>query len=164
MRSYEVLKVATDRIGVKALAAKLKLSQALIYKWCQEHDTNDPDGGGARNPLDRLAEIIEATEHIGAVEWLCHESDGFFVPNPPAEDLNKGTVLLANTQRLVEEFSRLLRTVTRSIEDDDAIEPAEADRIRMDWERLKSSAESFVTACERGMFLESSDSSAQPGA
>jgi hypothetical protein len=32
MHSWEVLRDAADRIGVKALAARLKLSTALVYK------------------------------------------------------------------------------------------------------------------------------------
>ena len=43
MRSWEVLREASEHIGVKALAAKLKLSPALIYKWCQESSRTDPD-------------------------------------------------------------------------------------------------------------------------
>ena len=64
----------------------------------------------------------------------------------PSEDLEK------NAQRLVKEFSQLLTTVTRSIEDDGEIEPAEADRIRNAWELLKGTAEAFTVACERGVF------------
>ena len=152
MQSYEVLKRAADAIGVKALAAKLRLSPALIYKWCQESDPTDPDASGARNPLDRLAEIADATGDVAVVNWLCHEAGGFFVTNPPTALADIGTELLQNTQRLVMEFSNLLITVTQSIEDDGAIEPAEADRIRESWETLKGTVETFTVACERGAF------------
>lgn len=152
MRSDQVLKRAADSIGVKALAARLKVSSALVYKWCQSFDPNDPDSGGARNPLDRLAEIVEATGDPEVVGWLCRESGGFFVPNPPAPPGDVSTELLFNTQRLVKQFSQLLLTVTKSIEDDGQIEPAEADLIRDAWERFKSTVEAFTTACERGTF------------
>ena len=152
MRSHEVLKQAADRIGVKALAASLRLSTALVYKWCQEYDRDDPDAGGARNPLDRLVDIMRETDDPGVVRWLCHEGGGFFVPNPTTSSPDISTELLVNTQRLVLEFSQLLAAVTRSIEDDGEIEPAEADRIRAAWERLKSTAEAFTIACERGHF------------
>ena len=36
MLSHEVLRRAAEPIGVKALAAKLRLSPAMVYKWCQE--------------------------------------------------------------------------------------------------------------------------------
>ncbi len=152
MRSHEVLRRAADGIGVKALAATLKLSPALIYKWCQESDPNDPDTSGARNPLDRLADIVQATQDTDVINWLCHEAGGFFVKNPAPPSPDISTELLVNTQRLVQEFSQLLGTVTKSIEDDGEIEPAEADRIRESWETLKGNIESFTVACEQGVF------------
>ena len=54
----------------------------------------------------------------------------------------------------MEEFSQLLLTVTRSVEDDGAIDPSEADRIRRSWEQLKSSAEAFAVACEQGLYAD----------
>jgi hypothetical protein len=140
------------------MAAELRLSPALVYKWCQESNRDDPDASGARNPLDRLAEIVRVTQSRDVVNWLCHENDGFFVPNPVLIEGDLETDLLVQTQRLVKEFSELLLTVTRSIEDDGQIEPAEADRIRLAWESLKSSAEAFTVACERGSYLGESGS------
>jgi hypothetical protein len=153
MRSHEILKRAADRIGVKALAAELRLSPALVYKWCQEWDPDDPDAGGARNPLDRVADVVRLTGDREVVNWLCHEAGGYLVQNPACEPpASVSTELLGNTQRLVQEFSQLLLTVTQSIEDDGEIEPAEADRIREAWELLKGTVETFTVACERGLF------------
>ncbi len=152
MHSHEMLREAADGIGVKALAAKLRLSPALIYKWCQQADPKDPDASGARKPLDRLRDIVSATGSTDVVNWLCHEAGGFYVSNPRVPQADIDTELLVNTQRLVEEFSRLLSTVTRSIEDDGRIDPTEADRIRRAWEKLKGTAETFTVACERGVF------------
>ena len=154
MKSWEVLRQAADGIGVKALAAKLKLSPALVYKWCQESNKDDPDSSGARNPLDRLAEIVDATDRSTVVRWLCHEAGGYFVRNPPAHAGDIETELLRDTQGVVLEFSKLLSTVTRSIEDDGQIESKEADLIRSKWEALKSTAESFVVSCEIGRYHE----------
>ena len=61
MESYEVLREAAEGVGVKALAAELRLSPALVYKWCQESSREDVDASGARNPLDRLADIVRVT-------------------------------------------------------------------------------------------------------
>ncbi len=161
MRSHEVLKRAADTIGVKALAATLKLSPALIYKWCQESDPNDPDASGARNPLDRLADIVQATDDTSVANWLCHEAGGFFVSNPVDYNPDIETELLMNTQQMVLSFSQLLMTVTKSIEDDGQIEPAEADRIRDAWELFKSTVECFTVSCERGLFHRSDESKAK---
>ena len=36
MKSYEVIRQAVDEPGVKAVAAALKVSPALVYKWCEQ--------------------------------------------------------------------------------------------------------------------------------
>ncbi len=153
MNSYEVLRRAAEPIGVKALAAKLRLSPAMVYKWCQESGKADPDASGARNPLDRIAEVYRATESVEVINWLCHEADGFFVSNPKPLNDSIDTELLKHTHQLVTEFSKLLATVTKSIEDDGMIEPNEANQIRQAWETLKLMAESFVVAGERGTYF-----------
>ena len=152
MQSYEVLREATEEIGAKALAAALRLSPALVYKWCQESSQSDPDASGARNPLDRLADIVRVTNSTDVVNWLCNQAGGFYVrnPSPPTGDLQ--TELLMTTQRLVQEFSKLLTTVTHSIEDDGQVDSSEADLIRRAWEGLKGSAEAFTVACEKGAY------------
>ncbi len=155
-RSDEVLKEAVEGIGVKALAAHLKLSPALIYKWCQPHDPNDPDAGGARNPLDRLADIHEATNDPEVINWICHRAGGFFAPNPSIDGRAFEAELLVGTQRLVKEFSDMLEEVSRSVANDGRIEADEAGRIRRHWETLKRVAETFVTAAELGKFRKGS--------
>ncbi len=152
MHSYEVIRHAADRIGVKALAAELKLSSALVYKWCQEWSAEDPDASGARNPLDRVSDIVRTTGDTSLVEWLCHEAGGFFVTNPAVQKQRRDTELVLTTQKVVSAFSELLEEVTRSIQNDGKITRSEAERIRTEWEHLKSVAESFVVACERGLF------------
>jgi hypothetical protein len=152
MESHEVLKDAADRIGVKALAAGLKLSPALIYKWCEESDTDDPDASGTRNPLDRLREIYRLTSHLEVITWLCREAGGYFVHNPDSRSKNIDNDLLQSTQHLVLAFSDLLNEVSQSVADDGAIEAGEAKKIRVEWEQLKTTAESFVVACEQGLY------------
>lgn len=151
-RSDEVLKQAADKIGVKALAAELKLSPALVYKWCQPYEPENPDTSGARNPLDRVADIAQTTGDIDVVNWLCQEMGGFFTPNPKVKAENIDAELLVGTQQLVKEFSDMLEEVSRSISDDGMIEPAEAARIRRHWETLKRVAETFVVAGEAGLY------------
>jgi hypothetical protein len=149
-----VLKEAAEKVGVKALAARLRLSPALVYKWCQEHDPDDPDSSGARNPLDRLGEIIETTRDLEVVNWLCHVAGGFFAPNPRLSSQDITTDLLVGAQQLVKEFSDMLEEVSRSISNDGYIAASEAARIRRHWETLKRVAEGFVVAGESGLYSE----------
>ena len=152
MKSWEVLRDAVERVGVKAMAAKLNLSTALIYKWCQEPPKEDPAGSGARNPLDRIQAIIESTKDEHVVNWICHLADGFFTPNPVVKPSDAEGQLLTNTHRVVVDFGDLLAAISRGIEDDGEISVSEAEHIRQAWETLKSQAESFVVACEKGCY------------
>ena len=94
MESHEVLREASEKVGVKALAAHLRLSPALVYKWCVASDADDPDASGTRNPLDRLRDLVQYTGHIGVVGWLCQQANGFFVHNPEAKSLDIDSDLL----------------------------------------------------------------------
>ena len=139
-------------MGVKALAAKLKLSTALVYKWCQESPRDEPASSGACNPLDRLKDIYDVTGDAALINWLCSAANGFFVPNSQVQPGEKEEQLLGTTQRMVEEFGELLADISRSIENDGRITREEADQIRQSWETLKSQTECFVVACERGLY------------
>jgi hypothetical protein len=133
------------------VASDLGLSTSLIYKWCQP--TGSEDASGADNPLDRLARIYELTQDPGPIAWLCQKADGFFVPNVPLKEID-AIPLLHMTRQIVREFSGLLDVLTESIENDGVIDRSEADNIRSEWEKLKSSAESFVASCEKGLYAD----------
>lgn len=152
MTAWEVLRDAIDPVGVKAVAARLKLSSALVYKWCQEPRSEDPESSGAHNPLDRMRTLFELTRDPRLINWLCGAADGFFVPNARATAGERGEELLGTTQRVVEDFGDLLSAISRSIENDGRITAAEAETIRQSWEKLKRHAEGFVVACERGLY------------
>ncbi len=152
MNSWEVLREATERVGVKAVAAKLRLSTALIYKWCQEPSSLDPNASGAHNPLDRLRVLVEVTGDPRLVNWVCNASGGFFVPSPKIERGDRDEQLLGTTQQVVHDFGELLSDISRSIENDGLITAEEAESIRRSWEQLKMHAEHFVVACERGVY------------
>jgi len=154
MKSYEVIRGAVDEIGVKAVAAALKVSPALVYKWCEpaaEHD--DPEASGAKNPLDRVREMYLQTKDIRVIRWLCNEAGGFFVANP-VPHLRQGIdeTIFGETRLMVRDFSELLDAVTESVEDDAHIDNHEADEIRQKWEDLKACVEQFVISCEKGHF------------
>ena len=154
MKSYDVIRQAVDEPGVKAVAAALKVSPALVYKWCEPPaDEEDPDQSGAKNPLDRVREMYLLTKDIHLVRWLCNEAGGFFVSNP-VPDIRRtlDEHIFTETRSMVREFSELLDTVTESVEDDPGIDPQEADEIRQRWEDLKACVEKFVIRCEKGHY------------
>lgn len=155
MKSHEILREAIDRVGVKLVASELKISAALVYKWCEEAAADDPDASGTRNPLDRLRDIVRLTGDHRVVDWLCHEAGGFFAHNPRPSPADYDADLLESTQKLVSHFSELLGEVSQSISNDGQISAVEAQRIRADWQRLKTLVESFVTACEQGVYRRS---------
>lgn len=154
MKSYEVIRLAVDEPGVKAVAAALKVSPALVYKWCEPPaDSEDPDQSGAKNPLDRVREMYMLTRDIRLVRWLCNEAGGFFVANPDPELRQSLDQSIFNeTRSMVREFSELLEAVTESVENDAQIDPGEADSIRQKWEDLKACVERFTIACEKGYY------------
>ncbi len=154
MKSFEVIRQAVDEPGVKAVAGALKVSPALVYKWCEPPaEAVDPEQSGAKNPLDRVREMYMLTKDIRLIRWLCNAADGFFVSNP-VPDLRKSLdeTVFNQTRAMVRDFSELLEAVTESVEDDSAIDPDEADKIRQKWEDLKACVEKFVTGCEKGHF------------
>ena len=154
MKSYEVIRQAVEEPGVKAVAAALKVSPALVYKWCEPPaDESDPDQSGAKNPLDRLREMYLLTKDIRLIRWLCNEAGGFFVSNPVPE-IRKSIdeQIYTETRGMVRDFSELLDAVTESVEDDPNIDLDEADTIRQRWEDLKACVERFVISCEKGHY------------
>src|SRR5438094_9494516 len=116
MKSFDVIRNAVDEPGVKAVAAALKVSPALVYKWCEPPaEADDPDQSGAKNPLDRVREMYLLTKDIRLVRWLCNEAGGFFVANPvPALRRPLEETIFTETRSMQHEFSTLLEPVTDS--------------------------------------------------
>ena len=152
MQSWEVLREAIEAIGVKSVASRLKVSSALVYKWCQEPPASRNLGSGARNPLDRIGVLIDMTHDPRLVNWLCQHAGGFFSANPEVTLGERDEELLGTTQQVVHDFSALLTEISQSIENDGVISPGEAERIRQSWEVLKSHVERFAVACEKGVY------------
>src|SRR5205085_5124029 len=136
MKSFEVIRQAVEEPGVKAVAAALKVSPALVYKWCEPPaEADDPDQSGAKNPLDRVREMYALTKDIRLIRWLCNQADGFFVSNPvPEIRKSRDEAIFNETRGMVREFSELLDAVTESVEDDSQVDSEEADLIRQRWE------------------------------
>ncbi|HEV7301837.1 MAG TPA: hypothetical protein VGN72_21050 [Tepidisphaeraceae bacterium] len=154
MKSHEVIRQAVDEPGVKAVAAALKVSAALVYKWCEAPAaSDDPDQSGARNPLDRVRDMYHLTKDIRLIRWLCNEAGGFYVANPvPQTAPDIDAAIFGETRGMVRDFSELLDVVTSSIEHDSHIDAKEADEIRQKWEDLKACVERFVISSEKGHY------------
>ena len=154
MKSHEVIRGAVEEPGVKAVAARLKVSAALVYKWCEPPESaSDPDQSGARNPLDRVREMYDITQDVHLIRWVCNAAGGFFVPNPrldPGHTIDQD--IYRQTRHLVRDFSELLEAVSESMDDDNYVDEEEAEVIRQKWEDLKASVEHFVVLCEAGHF------------
>jgi hypothetical protein len=149
VQSYQVLRAAIDKKGAKAVSAHLQLSPSMIYKWCQSKP--EEGGDGVENPLDRLLAVVKFTEDDSPIHWLCHSASGFFVTNP-IKSTDRGSPVLQSVQKLLREFSELLEIISESYNNDSVIDNTEAERIRTEWERLKTLGEGFVCACEEGDF------------
>ena len=155
MKSYEVIRQAVEEPGVKAVAAVLKVSPALVYKWCEPTpEKDDPDQSGAKNPLDRVRELYTLTRDIRLIRFLCNEAGGFFVVNPaPVAGRSLDASIFEESRNMVCEFSELLESVTGALKDDSQIDHDEAGKIREKWEDLKSCVEHFVKGCETGLYF-----------
>ena len=154
MKSFEVLRESVGRAGAKSVASDMNLSTSLIYKWCEEKENGS---GGADNPLDRIAAICELTDDTAPVRWLCEQAGGFFVQNPAAARDDSLPVLTA-IRKILQEFSEVLDVASSSYENDGRIDSVDAKQIRKEWEDLKQEAETFVVACENGVYQKEEES------
>jgi hypothetical protein len=146
MQSHQVLRESFEKTSPKALAAELGVSLSLVYKWAEPQSA---DGSGSRNPLDRVATLMQTTGSPQIIEWLCRQAGGYFVPNPkPAS--GKVEVLPA-THEIVGQFAELLSKISTAAMDHEITTPEAAD-IRRSWDALKSYTEGFVRCCEEGDF------------
>ncbi|MEK7951176.1 phage regulatory CII family protein [Luteolibacter soli] len=145
MESHEVLRNAFSKTSPKAVASDLGISLSLVYKWAEKQSD---DGSGSRNPLDRLLKIIELSDDLRIVEWICQQSGGYFVRNPKSSS-QKAYQVLPATNEIVGQFSALLQEISTAALDH-SITKQEAKDIRECWDKLKSYAEGFVRCCEEG--------------
>lgn len=148
MHSHEVLKFAFDKTSPKAVASELGVSASLVYKWAQDQSGL---GSGSKNPLDRIIQIYNLTDHVEIIEWLCKEAGGYFVKEGNYDSANQAFDVLPATNEILHQFSELLTKISGAAQDND-INQSEASEIRNSWNKLKGFAEGFVQACEQGDF------------
>ena len=138
MKSHEVVEAAVAQKGPKEVAAAMGVSLSLIYKWSE---------GKTGNPLERALELIRATDSTAPLSWLCTQLGGSFLPRPDPAHIDE-TRLVAETQRMLKEFSDVLQAMTTAFLDGH-VSKEEATLIRHEWEELLPIAEGLVRACER---------------
>ena len=146
MHSHEVMREVLKKTSAKQIAAEMNLSLSLIYKWAEPPE--DESGSGASSPLDRVGHLIRITGDARVAQWVCEQTDGFFIRNP--HNLPPTGVIPA-TNDIVQEFADMLATIARASADN-TISKEEAKTIRRRWEELKSVTEGFVKAAESGNF------------
>jgi transposase-like protein len=150
MEASEILREAVSKAGVKSVAADMNLSASLLYKWCDGGQQATSTGS---NPLERVADLYELTGDVAIVSWLCQKAGGFFARNP-ITTANQDEPAMKAIREILKEFSDVLDTASQSFENDGQIDPSEAKTIRKEWEELKEVTESFVVACEDGIYME----------
>lgn len=148
MQSHEVLKEVLEKTSAKQIAADLNLSLSLIYKWAEP--PNPDSGTTSSNPLDRIDQLIQSTQDVRIVHWICQRTGGFFIKNPKITHAHP-EFLIPATNSIVQEFADLLAVIA-SAAADNSIDATEARNIRKRWETLKSVTEGFVACCETGNF------------
>ncbi len=149
MQSHELLKEVLKKTAAKQIAADMGLSLSLIYKWAEPPD--DGAGSGAHNPLDRIEQLLRATNDERIAQWVCERAGGFFIHNP--KDRPHPFQLIPSTNSIVQEFADMLGVIAVAASDN-KITKEEAKAIRRRWENLKSVTEGFVRHGEKGDFGE----------
>lgn len=147
MKSYELLREALQTRGPKQVADEMGLSVSMIYKWAEEPGEN---GSGAVNPLDRAQSLIDAVGDPRLIQWLAEKSGGFFLRNPERPMPQDDNALPA-ANRIVQEFADMIVELLE-VSGDNHISVDETQRIRNQWQDLKSRMEGFVLACEQGNY------------
>ena len=147
MDSHEVMKEVLKKTSAKQIAAEMGLSLSLIYKWAEP-----PEGDSVtatNSPLERVGQLLRFTQDTRVAQWVCEQSDGFFIRNP--HSVPAAGPLIPMTNDIVQEFADMLATIAKSSADS-VITKEEAKNIRRRWEQLKSVTEGFVLAAETGSF------------
>lgn len=133
MESFLALEMAIDR-KTREHAKRLGLSTSLVGKWQEPH--SDFTDSGAKNPLDRLEQIIETSISLGGSEneslaplfYLAHRF-GFACIKLPESNRPLIEKLQAEFALTIKEFGKLITEVAGAL-DDGKIDILEAKRIK----------------------------------
>lgn len=147
MDSHQVIRQAIEAANAKEIAAQMGVSLSLVYKWTEK---DSKQKSGVLNPLERLRQLYEITQHEHLIQWLCHKAGGYFVKNPPTGS-RPGREVMPATQEIVQQFADVLSAISDAAADN-SITDEEAKKIRHEWDELKRLTERFVKWCEMGDF------------
>ena len=147
MDSHEVMKEVLKKTSAKQIAADMGLSLSLISKWAEPPEGDSTTG--ANSPLERVGQLLRITHDTRIAQWVCEQSDGFYIRNP--HNVPAALPLIPITNDIVQEFADMLGAIAVAAADN-VISKEEAKAIRRRWEDLKSVTEGFVASSEEGNF------------
>ncbi|MDR2980889.1 MAG: hypothetical protein LBV12_01435 [Puniceicoccales bacterium] len=145
MQSYQVIRNALDKGAPKQIASDLNVSLSLVYKWAEPSDGKS----GTVNPLERAAQLHQATGDPEIIHWLCKAANGYFIPESGD---HVDTPLNESVHKLVGQFAGLLGEIAQAASDNH-ISREEAIQLRRLWDSLRTATEGFVRGCEKGDFV-----------
>ena len=100
MQAHEILRAVARKLGIKYLAAELKVSPKLFQKWTQPVG---PAHDGRVNPAERVLQITQITGNPRLLEWLCEQAGGRFVHGEELREL-----ICQDCQQLITRLERVV--------------------------------------------------------
>ncbi len=114
----------------RTIATCLDLSESSVQKWQQRPNQGN---SGSANPFDHLAVLSQATGSLKMIHWLCSEIKGHL--RSAKTNITNGIVPWPTVYWELTELDYL---VTRALRDDGDVKPQEAEKIRKQWNDLRS--------------------------
>jgi hypothetical protein len=146
-KSHEVFDALFEDHPVKQLADDLKLHENTLSTW--RKPANHEDSQQRYNPLDRILQLVAATEDLRLIHWLCGKVGGYLTFNPGLKVLPPS--LHQVSARVTQKFASMIECIAIAVADE-SVSMDEAAQIREVWEQLKTKVESFVVSCEKRDF------------
>lgn len=129
MKSDEVIKDAVNG-KTKDVADKLGLSPESLYKWMDSNPKYN-------NPVKRILKLLDATEDIRIIEYICNKSGGYFVRN--TDDLNPK----AHINKIYSEMADVIKAIAEGWEDEH-LTKNELWKIQVEFSELQSCLTGFL--------------------
>lgn len=140
MDSKQALKLACKNRGVKDIAHDLSLSSSAIYN--QINDSNKSD------ILSKFVDFANACDSEIPIQWVAGELNGIFLKNPDIH-VKKDELKESYVPEALHDFGNVIKEIGEAMSDG-KITLEEAEKIRVEWDKLKILLETFVLACEFG--------------
>lgn len=150
-RSYEILE-DTIRRDTLEVAQACGLSTSLISKWKEPH--GDFTDSGARNPLDRIACVMETVFKISPerallpLKWLAERFGFVLVPLPQNQKGLRDAH--QHLMTLIADFGKLMQDSTAALEDG-RITVEECRQLQTDGYELQEEVAIYLDAIEKAV-------------